>query len=173
VAGAKWVPERAVVASDRAALLVADVTQDRRPPVDAWRRRCANARIVNGGVQDEIHHLAAVFCEIDQQGDPVTTVARPLASGGISLTLKTPHATIALHNDALAGSLAVSHESSLSLLTRAQSAASAGGTALRYDATAGYFIQNWKVPATPGTCYLVRTVTTADGLALTARFKVK
>ena len=47
----------------------------------------------------------------------------------------------------------------------------AGETTLRYDATAGYFIQNWKVPKTPG-CYMVR-MTTEDALALTARFKVR
>ena len=48
-----------------------------------------------------------------------------------------------------------------------------GGTSLRYDATAGYFIQNWKVPKTPGQCYMVRMTTEQDGLSLTARFKVK
>ena len=51
-------------------------------------------------------------------------------------------------------------------------AAVTGGTSLRYDATAGYFIQNWKVPNTPG-CYMVRMTTAQDGLALTARFKVR
>lgn len=48
----------------------------------------------------------------------------------------------------------------------------AGETSLRYDPTAGYFIQNWKVPKTPG-CYMVRMTTQQDALALTARFKVK
>ncbi len=47
-----------------------------------------------------------------------------------------------------------------------------GETSLRYDAAAGYFIQNWKVQKTPG-CYMVRMTTTQDGLALTARFKVR
>jgi hypothetical protein len=47
-----------------------------------------------------------------------------------------------------------------------------GETSLRYDAAAGYFIQNWKVPKTPG-CYMVRMITTQDALALTARFKVR
>jgi len=47
----------------------------------------------------------------------------------------------------------------------------AGETSLRYDANAGHFIQNWKVPRVPG-CYMVR-MTTADALALTARFGVK
>jgi hypothetical protein len=51
-------------------------------------------------------------------------------------------------------------------------AAVTGGTSLRYDAVAGHFVQNWKVPKAPG-CYMVRMATQQDGLALTARFKVK
>lgn len=53
-----------------------------------------------------------------------------------------------------------------------EQAAITGGAGLRYDWTAGYFVQNWKVPKTPG-CYMVRITTTQDGLALTARFNVK
>lgn len=53
-----------------------------------------------------------------------------------------------------------------------EQAAVTGGTSLRYDAGAGHFIQNWKVPKGPG-CYMVRLTTTQDGLALTARFKVR
>lgn len=51
-------------------------------------------------------------------------------------------------------------------------AAVVGGTGLRYDAAGGYFIQNWQIPKTPG-CYMVRMTTDQDGLALTARFKVR
>jgi hypothetical protein len=47
-----------------------------------------------------------------------------------------------------------------------------GGTSLRYDATAGQFIQNWQTPKKPGTCYSVK-MTTTDGSALTALFKLK
>ena len=31
-----------------------------------------------------------------------------------------------------------------------------GGTALRYDATGGQFVQNWQTPKKPGTCYRSR-----------------
>jgi hypothetical protein len=48
----------------------------------------------------------------------------------------------------------------------------AGETSLRYDLKARQFIQNWKVPKKAG-CYMVRMTTAQDGLALTARFKVK
>ncbi len=47
-----------------------------------------------------------------------------------------------------------------------------GGTSLRYDATAGQFIQNWQTPKKPGACYQV-TMTTADGSSLSALFKLK
>lgn len=46
-----------------------------------------------------------------------------------------------------------------------------GGTSLRYDATAGQFIQNWKTPTAKG-CYRA-TMTAQDGSAISADFKVK
>jgi hypothetical protein len=49
---------------------------------------------------------------------------------------------------------------------------STGATSLRYDSTAGQFIQNWKTPTGAGTCYSA-TMTAADGSALTALFKLK
>ena len=48
-----------------------------------------------------------------------------------------------------------------------------GGTSLRYDEAGGYFVQNWRVPNTPGRCYMVRMTTTQDALALTVRFQVR
>jgi hypothetical protein len=47
-----------------------------------------------------------------------------------------------------------------------------GGTSLRYDATSGQFIYNWKTPNTAGKCYRV-TMTTQDGSSLVAYFKLK
>jgi hypothetical protein len=47
-----------------------------------------------------------------------------------------------------------------------------GGTSLRYDATAGQFIQNWQTTGKAGTCYKV-TMTTLDGSNLIAYFKLK
>jgi hypothetical protein len=47
-----------------------------------------------------------------------------------------------------------------------------GGTSLRYDATGGQFIYNWKTPTGAGTCYKV-TVTAQDGSTLSAYFKLK
>jgi len=47
-----------------------------------------------------------------------------------------------------------------------------GGTSLRYDATAGQFVQNWQTPRKPGSCYRV-TTTTADGTSTSASFILK
>jgi hypothetical protein len=47
-----------------------------------------------------------------------------------------------------------------------------GGTSLRYDATAGQFIQNWQTPKKPGACYEV-SMLTDDGSSLSANFKLK
>ncbi|HEX6408120.1 MAG TPA: PxKF domain-containing protein [Gemmatimonadales bacterium] len=49
---------------------------------------------------------------------------------------------------------------------------STGGTVLRYDATAGQFIQNWQTPKTAGKCYRV-TMTTLDDSSVYAYFKTK
>jgi hypothetical protein len=47
-----------------------------------------------------------------------------------------------------------------------------GGTSLRYDTTAGQFIQNWQTPKPPGRCYQAR-MTALDGSHLDAYFKTK
>jgi hypothetical protein len=47
-----------------------------------------------------------------------------------------------------------------------------GGTVLRYDTTAGQFIQNWQTPKPAGVCYQVR-MTALDGSFLDAFFKTK
>ena len=47
-----------------------------------------------------------------------------------------------------------------------------GGTSLRYDTTAGQFIQNWQTPKPAGKCYQVR-MTAIDGSHLDAYFKSK
>jgi hypothetical protein len=47
-----------------------------------------------------------------------------------------------------------------------------GGTSLRYDSTAGQFVQNWKTPTGAGSCYAA-TMTSDDGSHITALFKIK
>jgi hypothetical protein len=47
-----------------------------------------------------------------------------------------------------------------------------GGTQLRYDGTAGQFIQNWQTPKTVGKCYVVQ-LTALDASTIVAYFKTK
>ncbi|WP_442576371.1 PxKF domain-containing protein [Microbacterium sp. F51-2R] len=47
-----------------------------------------------------------------------------------------------------------------------------GGTSLRYDATAGQFIQNWQTPKSAGVCYKVK-MTARDGSIISALFKLR
>ena len=51
-------------------------------------------------------------------------------------------------------------------------AATTGGTALRYDTTAGQYVYNWKTPTGAGKCYQI-TMTARDGSTQTALFKMK
>jgi hypothetical protein len=46
-----------------------------------------------------------------------------------------------------------------------------GATSVRSDATGRQFVQNWKIPTTPGVCCLVKV--TGDGLLLSARFQLR
>jgi hypothetical protein len=59
-----------------------------------------------------------------------------------------------------------------SLSTDGVEVTSSTGTNLRYDATGGQFIQNWKTPTAVGNCYKA-TMTAADGSAISALFKIK
>lgn len=56
--------------------------------------------------------------------------------------------------------------------TGAVEVAATGATSLRYDSTAGQFVYNWATPQTAGACYAL-TMTTADGTATKALFKLK
>ena len=47
-----------------------------------------------------------------------------------------------------------------------------GGTTLRYDATAGQFVQNWQTPKNTGNCYKA-TLTTQDGSSIFAFLQLK
>jgi hypothetical protein len=59
-----------------------------------------------------------------------------------------------------------------SLTTDAIEVTTTGGTSLRYDTTAGQFVQNWKTPKKPGACYTV-TMTTTDGSSSSANLQLK
>lgn len=93
--------------------------------------------------------------------------------------------TVPMKFELFAGSTELSSTSSVESFTAAkvscvsgagedaiEQLASTGGTSLRYDATGGQFIQNWKVPAGAGVCYRT-TLTATDGSVIRAFFKVK
>lgn len=61
---------------------------------------------------------------------------------------------------------------SLTALTDAIETTTTGNTSLRYDATSGQFIYNWKTPMSPGSCYKL-TMTAKDGFSISANFKLK
>ncbi|MHC6592084.1 PxKF domain-containing protein [Arthrobacter sp. C152] len=61
---------------------------------------------------------------------------------------------------------------SLAALQDAIETTATGNTSLRYDATSGQFIYNWKTPTAAGTCYTL-TMTANDGSAISANFKLK
>jgi len=92
--------------------------------------------------------------------------------------------TVPLKFEIFAGSNELTDTANIKSLTYAQTACDAneitdeiettatGGTSLRYDATAGQFVYNWKTPKAAGKCYRV-TMTTIDGSSLAAYFKLK
>lgn len=61
---------------------------------------------------------------------------------------------------------------SLTSPTDAIETTATGNTSLRYDATAGQFVYNWKTPTAAGTCYRL-TMTANDGSSISANFKLK
>ncbi|MEO5316120.1 PxKF domain-containing protein [Pseudarthrobacter sp. CC12] len=61
---------------------------------------------------------------------------------------------------------------SLTAVQDAIEATTTGNTSLRYDATAGQFVYNWKTPTAAGTCYKL-TMTANDGSSISANFKLK
>jgi hypothetical protein len=107
----------------------------------------------------------------------------PVDMGGVWNTVK-GGSTVPLKFEAFAGSELTSTSAVKSFTQKAVTCPNSsatvdeieftttGGTALRYDSTAGQFIQNWATPKKPGTCYTV-TMTTQDGSTTSANFILK
>ena len=108
---------------------------------------------------------------------------QPVDMNGIFNTVKNG-STVPLKFEIFAGSTELTATSSVKGFTATTIACSAaagtdeieitstGGTVLRYDTTAGQFIQNWQTPKTPGACYRT-TITTLDDSKITAVFQLK
>ena len=109
---------------------------------------------------------------------------QPVDMNGVWNTVK-GGSTVPLKFEIISGSTELTNTSSIKSFTQKSVAcpgASAatdeieivttGGTSLRYDSTAGQFIQNWQTPKKPGTCY-VTTMTSQDGSTVSANFMLK
>lgn len=108
---------------------------------------------------------------------------QPVDMNGVYNVVKNG-STVPLKFEIFVGSMELTDVASVKSLTYAQTTCSTtattdeiettatGGTVLRYDATGGQFIFNWKTPNTAGKCYRV-TMTTQDGSTLVAFFKLK
>lgn len=108
---------------------------------------------------------------------------QPVDMNGVYNTVKNG-STVPLKFELFAGSTELTDVSKINQLTYAQTSCDAtavtddietvatGGTVLRYDATGGQFIYNWKTPSTAGKCYRV-TMAAQDGSSLVAYFKLK
>ncbi|HWC14975.1 MAG TPA: PxKF domain-containing protein [Actinomycetota bacterium] len=108
----------------------------------------------------------------------------PVDLGGVTNTAKAG-STVPLKFEIFSGSTELTDTTAIDTFTVAKATCgtaftsedaietySTGGTSLRYDATAGQFIQNWKIPTGVGICYRV-TLKADDGSTTTALFKSK
>jgi len=107
----------------------------------------------------------------------------PVDMGGVWNTVK-GGSTVPLKFEVFSGSNELTSTSAITSFTAAKVTCSTGtedvvenftttgATTLRYDATGGQFIQNWQTPKSAGACYKV-TMTSADGSAISALFKLK
>jgi hypothetical protein len=107
----------------------------------------------------------------------------PVDMNGVLNTVKSG-STVPLKFEILVGSTELTDVAYVRSLTAAQvtcdlssgtdelEATATGGTSLRFDATGGQFVYNWKTPNQAGKCYRV-TMTTQDLSTIVAYFKLK
>jgi hypothetical protein len=155
----------------------------------------ASCDVAGGGTSVGPHHYTATAT--DNAGNTATASLNytvlawttsgfyaPVDMGGVLNTVK-GGSTVPLKFELFAGSTELTSTSAVtSFRTQKISCTSStgtedaiellatGGTSLRYDSTAGQFIQNWKTPTGAGTCYAA-TMTSNDGSTITALFKIK
>jgi hypothetical protein len=158
---------------------------------------CQVAEVVTGNLHDggEVHTFTA--SATDNAGNEATTdpvsytllpwtmkgFYQPVDMSGVWNTVK-GGSTVPLKFEIFAGSTEKTNTSAVSSFTVKGIPCSAdgttddiefvttGGTSLRYDSTAGQFVQNWATPKKPGTCYTT-TMTSQDGSKISANFMLK
>jgi hypothetical protein len=155
----------------------------------------ASCEITGGGIS--VGHHSYTATAKDKAGNVATATLdyevlawtlkgfyQPVDMNGVWNTVK-GGSTVPLKFEVFSGSTELTNTSSVKSFTQktvacpGASAAtdeieivSTGGTSLRYDSTAGQFIQNWQTPKKPGTCYTT-TMTTQDGSTISANFILK
>jgi hypothetical protein len=117
----------------------------------AWTTRGFYAPVDMGGVVNTV------------KGGSTVPLKFELFAGSTELT--STSAVTSFRTQKVSCTSAAGTEDAIELLTT-------GGTSLRYDSTAGQFIQNWKTPTGAGSCYAA-TMTSNDGSTITALFKIK
>ena len=134
-----------------------------------------NYNNVDGKVEDRIRHwtTGGFYQPVDMSG-PQTIVWNTIKGGS----------TVPLKFNLYAGSVNKTNVAdvvdfgfapapcAVSMIDAPVEFTTTGSTQLRYDATAGQFIQNWQTPKTTGKCYMVQ-LTAADGTTIAAYFKTK
>jgi hypothetical protein len=134
-----------------------------------------NYNDTNGSVGDRIGHWTAsgFYQPVDMSG---TQIVWNTVKGGSTVPLKFNlyAGTVKKTNVAdVLGFAVAPMECAASALVSDVEFTTTGGTSLRYDGTAGQFIQNWQTPKMPGTCFAVQLTATDESTTIVAYFKLK
>jgi hypothetical protein len=134
-----------------------------------------NYHDTNGSVGDRIGHWTAsgFYQPVDMSG---TQLVWNTVKGGSTVPLKFNLYAGALKKTNVADVLGFAFapmECGASALASDVEFTTTGGTSLRYDGTAGQFIQNWQTPKMPGTCFAVQLTATEESTTIVAYFKLK
>ncbi|OIJ28481.1 PxKF domain-containing protein [Nocardioides luteus] len=117
----------------------------------AWTTKGYNAPVDMGGVLNTVKGGSTVPLKFELFAGPTELTSTSAVTGFKTQKISCTSAT--------------GVEDAIELLTT-------GGTSLRFDTTAGQFVQNWKTPTGAGSCYAA-TMTSNDGSTITALFKIK
>ena len=134
-----------------------------------------NYNDTNGSVGDRIGHWTAngFYHPVDMSGSQIVWNT---VKGGSTVPLKFNLYAGALKKTNVADVLGFAiapMECGASTLVSDVDFTTTGGTSLRYDGTAGQFIQNWQTPKLPGSCFAVQLTAKEESTTIVAYFKLK
>jgi hypothetical protein len=134
-----------------------------------------NISFVNGTLTIGAWSLLGFYQPVDMSSATLTPIVWNSVKGGSTVPLKFNISANGVEKKALTdvqGFTVAEVTCSSSGFTTDVEFTTTGGTMLRYDTTAGQFIQNWQTPKAPGKCYQTR-MTALDGSHIDAFFKSK